>query len=197
MWKELEYYKEYQGKLRAHLGVEKANEILGEALYLLSLGTNDFLENYYLLPTRRVHFTPTQYQDFLLNIAENFIKELYTLGVRKLSITGLPPMGCLPLERTVNILGYHGCNEEYNNVALGFNKKLEHMISKLNRELPQFTAVSANAYPFLDDMIRRPSLYGKFFFICSHLCYLIFVFIDLYTCYYDVLCCPCLSLNMT
>lgn len=52
MWKELEYYKEYQNKLRAYVGKDKANEILSEALYLMSLGTNDFLENYYLSPKR-------------------------------------------------------------------------------------------------------------------------------------------------
>ncbi|XLR37385.1 hypothetical protein S83_022045 [Arachis hypogaea] len=160
LWKELEFYKEYQVKLRDHLGVEKANHIIREALYLMSLGTNDFLENYYIFPTRRAQFTVTQYQDFLLGIAENFIRELYALGARKLSITGLVPMGCLPLERATNIFGDHACNEKYNNVALGFNAKLENLISKLNRELPQLKAISANAYDIVDDIIKRPSTYG-------------------------------------
>lgn len=175
LWKELEFYMEYQAKLRAYLGIEKANEIIGEALYLMSLGTNDFLENYYILPTRRVHFTVSQYQDFLLGIAENFIKELYALGARKLSITGLIPMGCLPLERATNILGDHGCNEEYNDVALGFNKKLEKLISKLNRELPLLTAVSANAFDIVSDIITRPSSYGMLFLIYTLLSALTYV----------------------
>ncbi|XP_061373611.1 GDSL esterase/lipase At2g42990-like [Gastrolobium bilobum] len=160
LWKELEFYKEYQAKLRAHLGIDKANEILREALYLLSLGTNDFLENYYLLPTRRFQFTETQYQDFLLGIAENFVKELYELGARKLGITGLVPMGCLPLERAINILGDHGCNEEYNNVALGFNNKLEKKITKLRKELPLLTLLFGNAFDILADICERPSFYG-------------------------------------
>ncbi|KAE9606212.1 hypothetical protein Lal_00025126 [Lupinus albus] len=160
MWKELENYKEYQAKLRAYVGVEKANEIIGESLYLMSLGTNDFLENYYIFPTRRSHFTVSQYQDFLLGIAENFIKELYALGGRKISITGLVPMGCLPLERAINIFGHHACKEEYNNVAMSFNKKLDSLISKLNRKLPLLKVVSANAYYILNDIITRPSAYG-------------------------------------
>ncbi|TKY56959.1 GDSL esterase/lipase [Spatholobus suberectus] len=160
LWKELEMYKEYQAKLRAHLGVEKANEIIGEALYLMSLGTNDFLENYYVFPTRQVHFTVSRYQDFLLGIAENFIRELYALGARKLVVTGLVAVGCLPLERVTNILGHHGCNEEYNNVALSFNKKLDNLMTKLNRELPQLKAAPGNAYPIFNDIIRRPSAYG-------------------------------------
>lgn len=50
LWKEIEYYKEYQKQLRGYLGEEKANMVLTEALYLISLGTNDFLENYYVNP---------------------------------------------------------------------------------------------------------------------------------------------------
>ena len=57
LWKELEYYMEYQQDLRGYLGNEIANEVLGEALYLLSIGTNDFLENYYILPKRSLEFS--------------------------------------------------------------------------------------------------------------------------------------------
>lgn len=160
LWKEIEFYKEYQHKLRYHVGEEKANEIITEALYLISLGTNDFLENYYVLPKRQFHFTISQYQNFLVGIAENFIRKLYTLGARKLSITGLVPIGCLPLERATNFFGDFGCNENYNKVALQFNAKLEKMISKLNRELPQLKALSANAYDIIHDVITRPSFYG-------------------------------------
>jgi hypothetical protein len=155
--------------LRAHVGEEKANYIISEALYLISIGTNDFLLNYYVSPRRQLHFTESQYQDFLVDIAENFVRKIYSLGARKLSITGLVPIGCLPLERTINILGDHNCNEKYNNVALEFNAKLENMISKVNNELPQLKALSANAYDIVNDIIARPSFYGKFFIIYRHL----------------------------
>ncbi|KAI4308417.1 hypothetical protein L6164_031495 [Bauhinia variegata] len=161
LWKEVEYYKEYQARLRAYLGVEKANEIIREAMYLVSLGTNDFLENYYVFPAgRRSQFTVAQYEDFLVGIAENFIRELYALGARKISLTGLVPIGCLPLERLVNIFGHHGCNQEYNNVALSFNKKLDNMVCRLNRELTQITLFTTKAYEIVNDIIKNPSKYG-------------------------------------
>ncbi|XP_028757923.1 GDSL esterase/lipase At2g04570 [Neltuma alba] len=160
LWKELEYYKEYQAKLRDYLGVEKANEVISEALYLMSLGTNDFLENYFVFPTRRLQFSVSQYQDFLVDIAHNFITQLYHLGARKLSLTGLVPIGCLPLERTVNILGHHDCDDKYNDVALGFNKKLEIMLNRLAKELPLLKTVSANAYDFVNEIITKPSSFG-------------------------------------
>lgn len=163
LWKEVEYYKEYQKKLRAHLGEEKANEILSDALYLVSIGTNDFLENYYALTERRSEFPLVQqYEDFLLGLAKNFFTEIYGLGARKVSLTGLPPMGCLPLERAMNILEFHNCVEEYNNLALEFNGKLGWLVSKLNKDLPGFQMVDANVYDIFLQIVTDPSGFGKF-----------------------------------
>ncbi|XP_057433898.1 GDSL esterase/lipase At2g42990-like [Lotus japonicus] len=161
LWKEVEYYKDYRQKLVAYLGDEKANEIVKEALYLVSIGTNDFLENYYTFPERRCQFPSVQqYEDFLIGLAENFIKQIYELGARKISLTGCPPMGCLPLERAVNILDHHGCSEEYNNVALEFNGKLGLLVKKMNKELPGLQLVDANAYDMLLQIVTQPSYFG-------------------------------------
>lgn len=169
LWKELDYYKEYQNKLKAYVGDRKANKILSEALYLISLGTNDFLENYYMFPTRRSQFTVKQYQDFLVGIARNFITELYNLGGRKISLTGVPPMGCLPLERTTNFMQEHDCLQEYNNVALEFNGKLKNLASQLNRELPGLKLLfTKNVYDVFYHIIRSPSSYGKLYFAYAH-----------------------------
>ncbi|KAE8685904.1 putative zinc finger protein [Hibiscus syriacus] len=123
----------------------------------MSLGTNDFLENYYTFPTRRSQFSVRQYQDFLLELCDNFIRELHGLGVQKLSITGLPPMECLPLEKATNILGQNDCVPEYSNVALEFNRKLEGLVGKLNKELAGMRMASAPAYDIFYQIITKPS----------------------------------------
>lgn len=170
MWKELGYYKDYQQKLRSYLGVKKADYIISEALYIVSLGTNDFLENYYAsfpIPGsngggRRAQFPQSwQFEDFLVPIAQGFIRELYGLGGRKVSFTGIPPMGCLPLERTTNFLGQHECVEEYNAVARDFNGKLGAMVDRMNQELPGLRMVFSNPYDKFYEIVNRPSAYGK------------------------------------
>ena len=161
LWKELEYYKHYQTKLRAYLGTKKANEVLSEALYVMSLGTNDFLENYYTFPNRSSQFTINQYEDFLIGIAGNFVKQLHRLGARKISVGGLPPMGCMPLERTTNYMNHGECVEEYNNVALKFNFKLKALVTKLNKELLGAKIVLSNPYYILMSIVQRPLAYGK------------------------------------
>lgn len=160
LWKQLEYYKGYQKNLSAYLGERKAKETIAEALHLMSLGTNDFLENYYTMPGRASQFTPQQYQTFLVGIAENFIRSLYGLGARKISLGGLPPMGCLPLERTTNIAGGNECVARYNNVALEFNDKLKNLTIKLNHELTGLKLVFSNPYYIMLNIVKRPALYG-------------------------------------
>lgn len=159
--KQLEYYKEYQKKLKAYLGEAKANKTLTEALYLMSLGTNDFLENYYTMSDRRSQFTVDKYQDFLIGIAKNFVTNLYGLGARKVSLGGVPPMGCMPLERTTN-MGYgYGCVESYNIVSLNFNQKLNGLVTKLNQQLKGVQVVFSNPYGVFQQMIQKPSSYGN------------------------------------
>jgi phospholipase/lecithinase/hemolysin len=159
-WKEIEYYKDYQKKLRAHLGESAAKELITESLHMISMGTNDFLENYYTMPGRRSQYTISQYQDFLIGIAGNFVKELYGLGARKISLGGLPPMGCLPLERAENVMNQYECVETYNDLALEFNAKSKNLVMKLSSELPGVKLVFTDPYYIFLSIIQKPSLYG-------------------------------------
>lgn len=167
----MEYYKEYQTKLKAYAGEAKANFIISEALYLVSVGTNDFLENYYTLPNTRSKYTVDQFQDFLVGLVEKFVKDIYGLGAQKISLTGLPPMGCLPLERATNYVNGNGngCMEGYNLVALNFNGKLNDLVKKMNGELAGIRVVFSNPYGIFMQMIKKPSQFGKFSCLFLHL----------------------------
>lgn len=95
--------REYQNKLEAYVGSNKSKYIIEEALYVVSMGTNDFIENYYSSTSpRELQYMIEQFQGFIIDLAEDFIKQIYQLGARKILFTGLPPMGCFPLERAVD-----------------------------------------------------------------------------------------------
>ncbi|XP_073058203.1 GDSL esterase/lipase At2g04570-like [Primulina eburnea] len=162
LWKQVNYYKDYQEALRSYIGDTKTEYIIKEALYLISLGTNDFLENYYSLPNTRSRYTLDQYQDFLIDIAERFVKQIYALGARKMSLTGLPPMGCLPLERATNLVNGNGegCMNGYNGVALLFNAKLNGLVNRMNEEMEGIRVVFSDPYGVFLQMIRNPSSFG-------------------------------------
>ncbi|KAI3948358.1 hypothetical protein MKW92_040940 [Papaver armeniacum] len=158
LWKEVEYFKDYKVRLATLVGRKAATETIRDAVYIISLGTNDFLINYFGLPDRSLHFTLEEYENFLIGIANNFIVELYRLGARKISLGGFPPLGCLPIKRT--LVAGHACNEEFNTVAKSFDLKLKSLADKLSGQLQGSKVVFSDIYHILMDVIRKPSLYG-------------------------------------
>lgn len=76
---QLEYFREYKVRLTAKLGVLRAKEIVNNALYIVSAGTNDFVVNYFTLPVRRHEYTLPGYMDFLLNKHLEFVQVCYII----------------------------------------------------------------------------------------------------------------------
>uniref|UniRef100_A0ACD5V4V9 Uncharacterized protein n=1 Tax=Avena sativa TaxID=4498 RepID=A0ACD5V4V9_AVESA len=161
LWKEVEYYKEYQRRLRAYAGAARARAIVRGALHVVSIGTNDFLENYYMLGTGRfMQYTVPEFSDFLVAGARRFLSEIHRLGARRVTFAGLSPIGCLPLERTTNIFRGGVCNEEYNRVAREYNVKVDAMVRGLRAELPTLRLAYVPVYDAMLDFITSPAKYG-------------------------------------
>uniref|UniRef100_J3LAD9 GDSL esterase/lipase n=1 Tax=Oryza brachyantha TaxID=4533 RepID=J3LAD9_ORYBR len=163
LWKEVEYYREYQRRLRAHAGVARARATVRGALHVVSIGTNDFLENYYALGTGRfAQFTIGEFQDFLVGEARRFLAAIHRLGARRVTFAGLSPMGCLPLERTTDALlgGGGGRIEEYNRVARDYNAKVEAMVASLRAELPRLKVAFIPVYDNMVNIITHPENFG-------------------------------------
>lgn len=157
--KELDDFKKYIGQLKEFMGDEKTTELVKNAMYVVSVGTNDFMENYYS-PFRTMSYSLPidQYEVQLLVNADNFFTELYQLGARKVALFGLTPLGCLPLVRATWGLG--SCFEKYNDIAKAYNVKLEALVNKLNKSLKGLTLVFSPLYDTVMDMINHPSKYG-------------------------------------
>ena len=74
MSKQLEMFRSYLGRLREMVGEEEAGRIIADALMFIGAGTNDFLLNYYDVPTRKAMFNISEYQDFILHKVEGALK---------------------------------------------------------------------------------------------------------------------------
>eukprot|EP00253_Pinus_taeda_P022823 PITA_22823 len=160
-WKEIEYFKEYRSRLATLVGgIEKAAMVLNSAVAFISIGTNDFIANYFLEPIRPSHFTVSQYIDFLLRTLSGYIEELYSLDVRRIGVINLPPLGCLPVEKTLRIKVEGECAEELNEAAAEFNEKLISTIDRLKPKLPGLRIVSLNYYDNVLDAVKDPAKYG-------------------------------------
>ncbi|EER94394.1 GDSL esterase/lipase At2g42990 [Sorghum bicolor] len=157
---QIEHFKEYKEKLRRELGGAAANHTVASSLYLFSVGGSDYLGNYLLFPVRRYRFTLLEYEAYLVGAAEAAVRAVYALGARRVRLPGLPPLGCLPLQRTVNLAAPGDCNRWHNMVARRFNRGLRAMASRLSRELPGAQVVYVDVYRLLADVIATPWAYG-------------------------------------
>ncbi|THF99933.1 hypothetical protein TEA_002461 [Camellia sinensis var. sinensis] len=157
---QLEYYKEYQAKLAKVAGNEKARSIIKDGLYILSAGNSDFLQNYYVNPFLYKVYTPDQYSSYLVTIFSSFVKKLYNLGARRIGVTPLPPLGCVPL--AITLFGMHesGCVSRINNDAQSFNKMINSSATNLQKQLPGLKIVVFDIYKSLYNLVKTPSNYG-------------------------------------
>ncbi|CAI0540058.1 unnamed protein product [Linum tenue] len=157
---QLELFKEYKGKLAKVAGANKSATIIKDSLYVLSAGSSDFLQNYYVNPLLNKVYTADQYGSYLVSSFNTFVKGLYGLGGRRLGLTSLPPLGCLPAART--IFGYHesGCVSQFNTEAQQFNKKIGSAVANLQKQLPGMKIVVFDIFKPLYDLVKKPSDFG-------------------------------------
>ncbi|KAG6436793.1 hypothetical protein SASPL_101695 [Salvia splendens] len=156
---QLDHLNEYVERLQSIVGEEEAVEILSRALVIVSAGTNDFAFNFYDFPTRRLEFTISQYQNFIHAKLQSFIKALYDVGCRKMVVSGLPPIGCLPIQMTAKSPLWRSCCQRENEEAVSYNDKLEKVVRQMETDLTGCRILYADVYNPMMDMINNPLKY--------------------------------------
>ncbi|XP_047316552.1 GDSL esterase/lipase At5g03820-like [Impatiens glandulifera] len=155
-------YMDYQDKVKKMVGEDKANAIFSGGIHLLSAGSSDFLQNYYVNPLIYRSYSPDQFSDVLMQSYSVFIQSLYKLGARRIGVTGLPPTGCLPAAITMFGAGSNQCVARLNQDAVSFNSKLNNTSQALLNTLPGLKLVVFNIYQPLLDLISKPNENGFF-----------------------------------
>ncbi|CAN1853950.1 GDSL esterase/lipase At5g45950 [Linum perenne] len=158
MPKQLEYFRHYKLHLIRLVGATAADEIVKNAVFVLSMGTNDFLQNYFLEPERAKQFTVVQYQEFLSSQMLHNVKEMHRMGLRRLVVVGVPPLGCMPLVKTLN--GQDDtCVASYNHVSSTFNAKTKSNLALLRRTLGIKDAY-VDCFAVIQNAVNNPKAYG-------------------------------------
>lgn len=69
MFEQFALFQQYQGRLSAEVGAAQAQRVVNGALVLMTLGGNDFVNNYFLTPVsaRSRQFTIPQYCRYLIS----------------------------------------------------------------------------------------------------------------------------------
>jgi len=161
-------FAETRKELIGMLGAEKTKELLGNSAFSVTMGANDFINNY-LVPIastiQRALVSPESFIDQIMTTYRVQLMRLYELGARKIIVANLGPIGCIPYERTLNRVEENQCAAMPNELAIMFNKRLRPLILELNANCKGATFVYANTYDMVEDLIIN---YAKYGFVSSN-----------------------------
>ncbi|KAH7420692.1 hypothetical protein KP509_13G017400 [Ceratopteris richardii] len=160
---QISYFERTLEELRELVGPSKTSEMVASAIFSVTMGSNDILNNY-LSPLRDtldpILLTPTEFLHLLITTYESQLTRLYDNGGRKFIIVNLPAIGCIPYQRSLQV-GKHGiCAARANELASDFNVLLKQMLNRLNRQLTGATFLYADAYSIMNDVVNNYQNYG-------------------------------------
>ncbi|KAJ0103483.1 hypothetical protein Patl1_05909 [Pistacia atlantica] len=88
------------------------------------------------------------------------LKRLQAMGIKKISITSIEPMGCLPNSATFS--SYQNCTEDFNTVALYHNQMLWNEVQKLNNTTQDSFILLLDLYgAFMSGLKKDGNLLGN------------------------------------
>ncbi|XP_059438905.1 GDSL esterase/lipase At5g33370-like [Corylus avellana] len=161
MYRQFEYFQEYQRRVRALIGSAGTKRLVSQALILITVGGNDFVNNYYLVPysARSRQYSLPDYVKYLISEYRKILLKLYKLGGRRVLVTGTGPMGCVPAELAMrNTNG--GCSAELQRAAALFNPQLLQMLREINNKVGKDVFIAANTQRMHRDFINNPQAFG-------------------------------------
>ncbi|XAR66623.1 Triacylglycerol lipase [Bertholletia excelsa] len=160
---QLNNYKNTVSQIGNLLGNEtSAAGYLSKCIYSVGLGSNDYLNNYFMpavYSTSR-RYTPEQYADVLIQQYSQQIRTLYNYGARKLVLNGVGQIGCSPNKLAQNSPDGRTCVRRINYANQLFNYRLKSLVDSLSNEFRDARFIYINNYGIFQDLINNPSSYG-------------------------------------
>ncbi|CAK7350338.1 unnamed protein product, partial [Dovyalis caffra] len=149
--KQLQNHQVIISRIVDMLGNESATKHLSKCLYSFVIGSNDYLNNYFMPKYYNTssQFTPEQYATVLIKQYSQQIKSLYNSGARMVALTGIGPIGCTP--HAIDSYGTNGslCVDYMNDAVNHFNNQLQSLVNQFNKDLVDAKFIYLNTYGIL------------------------------------------------
>ncbi|XP_006646771.3 GDSL esterase/lipase At5g45950-like [Oryza brachyantha] len=148
----------YKRNLQRLVGRRRAEQLVRRATFVVSAGTTDLLFHYLASNQSAVESGPL-YENQLITRVANYTQVMATLGGRRFVFVGVPPIGCLPIVRTLLGTGTTRCHENMNLQATSFNDKLVEVVRLLKNQ-PDIRATFIDTYTIIGKATINPNNYG-------------------------------------
>lgn len=126
---------------------------LSNSIAQVAVSGNDY--NFYLATNGSLQGFPSFISSVVNQTITNLIR-IKNLGVKKIIVDGLQPLGCLPLITVAN--SFQQCNSTFNQLVLLHNNLLNQSVTKLNQEAEDHsTFVILNLYDSFLSVLNETS----------------------------------------
>ncbi|KAF1889763.1 hypothetical protein Lal_00025091 [Lupinus albus] len=137
-------------ELKNKLGNSEAEKLVSTAVYMFSIGTNDYLDpfltSYFLNSSSHSQYVATVIGNF-----SSIIQKIYNGGARKFVFMNVPPLGCLPGTKMLQSERNGSFLEELSSLATLHNQALSIILLQLKKQLKGF---KFSLYDFNADVIQ-------------------------------------------
>ncbi|KAM3196931.1 hypothetical protein ACQJBY_072555 [Aegilops geniculata] len=157
--RQLWHFWRYRQLIRALLGLRRAERIVNRATFIISAGTNDMLLNYIASNRSAGPIAMLRYENHLIARLGNYTQVMRMLGARRFVFVGLPPIGCLPIARTLLGRDPDGCDSDLNQLAASFNSRLIQLSNFVNYQ-PRMRSAYIDTYTIIRAATDNPQNYG-------------------------------------
>ncbi|KAI3684125.1 hypothetical protein L6452_33344 [Arctium lappa] len=161
---QIRYHKRVENRLRKMYGNGEAKATLSKAVYLFSIGTNDYLSPYLITNSTRFNssYSNSQLIGIVIGNLTTAIKELHKRGGRKFGFLNLGPLGCLPGLRIIlnPSTDSGGCIEAASLLAKLHNRALSKSLKRLAKQLHGFKYLLYDFNTNLKHRVKHPWKYG-------------------------------------
>ncbi|XP_019169234.1 PREDICTED: GDSL esterase/lipase At5g45670-like [Ipomoea nil] len=156
-------YKTTVSQLVQLLGDENSTaNYLSKCIFSVGIGSNDYLNNYFmpLYYSSSRQYTPQQFADLLIQQYTQQLRTLYNYGARKFALIGVGQIGCSPNALAQNSADGKTCVKRINDANQMFNNNLRQLVDSSNGNTPDAKFIYVNAYGIFQDLIDNPSAFG-------------------------------------
>ncbi|KAL1224758.1 GDSL esterase/lipase [Cardamine amara subsp. amara] len=140
----------------------EAANYLSKCIYSIGLGSNDYLNNYFmpLYYSTGSQYSPDSFANDLINRYTEQLRIMYNNGARKFALIGIGAIGCSPNELAQNSRDGTTCDERINSANRIFNSKLVSLVDYFNQNTPDAKFTYINAYGIFQDMVANAGRHG-------------------------------------
>ena len=149
-------FVQYKNRVAQILGVNETDRLVAEGLMSITLGGNDYVNNYLLTPIslKAIQNRLPDYTQFIVSEYKKILRQLHDLGGRRILVTSSRPLGCAPALRALRSRNGE-CVGDIQQATLLFNSQLRSVINQLNTE------VSAQVFTFADSYKMNMGLFNN------------------------------------